>query len=126
MIDGKKPAVICFMVAKRRRIRTAVVDRLGRFFVENTAARASAWRGAAFDCCRSHRMIARKILALLNVVQQAAPGNVSTHRLSERCSIDRSKQRHCRLWPHQETFAGAACQQTLSLQTQCSSSARST
>jgi hypothetical protein len=60
-------------------------------------------------------MIARKILALLDVVQQAAPGNVSTRGLPERCSIVRSKQRHCRLWPHQETFAGAACQHTLSL-----------
>ena len=101
------------MVAKRRRMRTAVEDRLVRFFCcphKLRPASPSAWRGTAFDCCRSHRMIARKILALLNVVQQAAPGNVSTRGLSERCSIIRSKRRHCRLWPHQETFAGAACQ----------------
>jgi hypothetical protein len=32
-------------------------------------------------------MIARKIVALPNVVQQAAPGNVSTRGLPERCSI---------------------------------------
>jgi hypothetical protein len=32
-------------------------------------------------------MIARKISALPNVVQQAAPGNVSTRGLLERCSI---------------------------------------
>jgi len=107
------------MVAKRRRMRTAVEDRLVRFFCcphKLRPASPSAWRGTAFDCCRCHRTIARKILALLNVVQQAAPGNVSTRGLSERCSIVRSKQRHCRLWPHQETFAGAACQHTLSLE----------
>ena len=32
MIDGKKPALSCFMVAKRRRIRTVVEDRQIRFF----------------------------------------------------------------------------------------------
>jgi hypothetical protein len=32
-------------------------------------------------------MIVRKIVALPNVVQQAAPGNVSTRGLPERCSI---------------------------------------
>ena len=36
-------------------------------------------------------MIARKILALPNVVQQAAPGDVSTRGLPERCSIVRIK-----------------------------------
>jgi hypothetical protein len=41
-------------------------------------ASPSVWRGAAFNCCRIHRMIARKTLALPYVVQQAAPGNVST------------------------------------------------
>ena len=60
-------------------------------------------------------MIARKVLALPNVVQQAAPGNVSTLGLLERCSIVRIKQRYYRSCRHQETFAGAACQHTLSL-----------
>jgi hypothetical protein len=41
----------------------------------------SAWRGAAFECRRTHRMIVRKTLALSNVVQQAAPGNVYTRGL---------------------------------------------
>jgi hypothetical protein len=75
----------------------------------------SAWRGAAFGCCHTHRMIARQILALPNVVQQAAPGNVSTRGLPERCSIVWIKQRHYRSWRHEETFAGAACPHTLSL-----------
>ena len=60
-------------------------------------------------------MIARKIVALPDVVQQAAPGNVSTRGLPERCSIVRIKQRHYRSWRHQETFAGAACQHKMSL-----------
>jgi hypothetical protein len=47
----------------------------------------SAWRGAAFDCCRTHRMIARKAFALPNVVQQAALENVSTRALPEPCPI---------------------------------------
>jgi hypothetical protein len=34
---------------------------------------ADARRGAAFDCCWAHRMIARKILALSKVGQQAVP-----------------------------------------------------
>ena len=41
-------------------------------------------------------MIARKILVLPNVVQQAAPGNVSARGLPERCSIVRIIQRHHR------------------------------
>jgi hypothetical protein len=53
-------------------------------------------------------MIARKILALPNVVQQAAPGNVSTCELLERCSIIPIKQRRYRSWRRQEPFAGAA------------------
>jgi hypothetical protein len=43
----------------------------------------SAWRGAAFNCCLTHRMIARVILVLPNVLQQAAPENVSTRELHE-------------------------------------------
>jgi hypothetical protein len=55
-------------------------------------------------------MLAQNILALPNVVQQAAPGNVSTLEFPERCSIVRIKQRHYRSWRHQQTIAGAACQ----------------
>jgi hypothetical protein len=47
---------------------------------------------AAFDCCRAHRMIARKVLAVPRLVQQAAPGNVSTRGLPEACSIVRIKE----------------------------------
>ena len=75
----------------------------------------SACRGAAFECCRTHRTIAQKVFALPNVVQQAAPGNVSACGLSERCSIVWIKQRHYSSWRRQDTFAGAACQYTLSL-----------
>jgi hypothetical protein len=41
-------------------------------------------------------MIARKILAVPGVVQQAAPGNVSTRGLPERCFIVWIKQRYYR------------------------------
>ena len=37
-------------------------------------------------------MITRKILALPNVVRQAAPGNVSTREIPERCFVGRSDQ----------------------------------
>jgi hypothetical protein len=60
-------------------------------------------------------MIARKIWTVPDVVQQAAPGNVSMRGLQEWCSIVRIKQRHYRSFPHQETFAGAACPHALSL-----------
>ena len=46
--------------------------------------------------------------------KQAAPENVSTRGLPERCPIVRIKQRCYRSWRHQETLAGAACQHTLS------------
>jgi hypothetical protein len=39
-------------------------------------------------------MIAQNILALPNLMQQAAPGNVSTLEFPEWCSIVRIKQRH--------------------------------
>jgi hypothetical protein len=35
----------------------------------------SAWRGAAFGHCKIPGIIARKIMARLNVAQQAAPAN---------------------------------------------------
>jgi hypothetical protein len=54
-------------------------------------------------------------VALTDVEQPAAPGNVSTRGLAELCSIVWIKQRHYRSWRHQETFAGAACQHTPSL-----------
>jgi hypothetical protein len=79
------------------------------------SASPSAWRGAAFHCCRTHRMIAGKILALPGVAQQAAPGNVSTRGLPARCSIGRIEHRRCRSWRNHETFAGAACQHMSSL-----------
>jgi hypothetical protein len=50
-------------------------------------------------------MIAQTIVALPDVVQQAAPGNVSTRGLPERCSIVWIKQRHDRSWRHPETFS---------------------
>jgi hypothetical protein len=56
------------------------------------SCRLTAWRGAAFDYCRNHRMIARKIWTLPNVVQQAAPENVSMRGLQEWCSIVRSNR----------------------------------
>ena len=59
-------------------------------------------------------MIARNILALPNVVQQAAPRNVSTLGLPDWCSIVWVKQRHYKSWRHQEAFVGAACQHALS------------
>jgi hypothetical protein len=70
---------------------------VGRRGCEMRSASPSAWRGAAFDCCRTHHMIARKILALPNVVQQAAPGDVSTRGLPERCSIVRIKTKTLRV-----------------------------
>jgi hypothetical protein len=65
-----------------------------------TVARLIAWSRGRF-------------LALSKVRQQAAPGNVSPRELAGRCSIVRIKRRHYRSWRHQETFAGAACQSTL-------------
>jgi hypothetical protein len=65
-----------------------------------TVARPIAWSRGRF-------------LALSKVRQQAAPGNVSTRELAGRCSIVRTKRRHYRSWRHQETFAGAASQSTL-------------
>ena len=61
------------------------------------------------------RMIGRKTLALPSVMQQATPGNASMGGLTERRFIVLIKQRHYRSWRRQETFAGAACQHTLSL-----------
>jgi len=54
-------------------------------------------------------MIARKIMALRDVVQQAAPGNVSSRELPGRCWIVRTKRTRDLLWRHQGPFAGAAC-----------------
>ena len=56
---------------------------------------------------------AGRFLALSKVGQQAAPGTVSTRELARRCSIVRIKRRRYRSWRHQETFAGAARQRTL-------------
>ena len=56
------------------------------------ALESSAWRGAAFDRCQTPGIIARKILAVPRLVQQAAPGNVSTRGLPEACSIVRIKE----------------------------------
>ena len=63
--------------------------------------------------CRTHRMITRKGWTVLNFPQPAAPANVSTRGLQDRCSIVRIKD--YRSWRYQETFAGAACQHTISL-----------
>jgi hypothetical protein len=60
-------------------------------------------------------MIARRILALPNVMQQAAPGNVCTRGLPERCSIVPIKHTGATgRGGIGRRFAGAACQRTLS------------
>jgi hypothetical protein len=64
-----------------------------------------------FDCCQTPGIIARKIVALPSVLQQAAPGNVSTRGLAKPCSIVRVKWRRYRWW-HLETFTGVACRHT--------------
>lgn len=51
----------------------------------------AVWRGAAFDRGQAVGMIARKTMELSNVVQQAAPGNVSARELPKRCRIVRTK-----------------------------------
>jgi hypothetical protein len=73
-----------------------------------------AWRGGAFDRCQAGGMIARKIMKLSNVVQQAAPGNVSARELPKRCRIVRTKLTRDLLWRHQGPFAGAACKHAIS------------
>jgi hypothetical protein len=82
--------------------------------VGRASRRTNAWRGAA-DCCRPIARSRGKILVLSKVGQQAAPGNVSARELAERCSIVRIKPRRYRSWRHQETFAGAARQCTLTI-----------
>ena len=60
-----------------------------RFWVDTSSSLfASSFAPAGLlAVAGTHRMTARKILALPNVMQQAAPGNVSTCGLPERCSI---------------------------------------
>ena len=55
------------------------------------SCRLTAWRGADFDYCRNHRMIARKIWTVPNVVQQAARRDVG-HSASSVESALRSRE----------------------------------
>jgi hypothetical protein len=65
-------------------------------------------------------MTARKIVALPDILLQAAPGNVSVRESPKRCSIGRIKTRHCKCLQHQGWFAGAArLTRALNWQTEC-------
>ena len=73
----------------------------------------SAWREAAFHRCETFGVIAQKIMARLNVVQQAAPANGPRccHHL-QRVRLNRTIEYRSDN-SHTETFPGAACYPTV-------------
>ena len=70
---------------------------------------------AAFDCCQTHRKIARGIFALANVLRKGGSQERLYARIGREVFDQSVKRRRCTWWPHQETIAGAACRQSGSL-----------